>query len=515
MNNIKRIIQKLLTDFNAKIIILIITSLVTTLTTAPLVYCSFFNYATGDDLHYSNLTHLVVVNHGTLREFFSGMIERFYSFYYGWGGNWSAALMWTLQPSIWGEKYYHITFYISALFIFSGIGYLSYYWYKKYVGTDKIYFTILFLLLSIICTQGMPNGNTAFFWYSVYTNYIIPFGLMLGVVVWFDKYIETSTVSSKLIYIILSSLSLIYIGGAGYMTLVVSLVILVLFLFYVLVIKKAYKQLILMMIPFISFLVSTIYNIKAPGNIARGGDALELSISKIIFVIGKSILRGITNTGHYFMYCRLLFIYVPLLILISCYAIDISRFTVKYLWIKIGIGFLIYCSSFAPMVMMNDITASSGHTNTYWMLFVLWISYSVIAVTGVIKKQLLNKQETNNLNILLNIYKIACVTLVMLSLIMYKHFIGNMYGYKCYDFIASGQLADFEAQMQERFELLNDPNVTDVVVPYMNSEQGPFIHFAITNDVTNYSNEVTAAFYGKNTVLGIPREEYYEIIKQK
>lgn len=90
-----------------------------------------------------------------------------------------------------------------------------------------------------------------------------------------------------------------------------------------------------------------------------------------------------------------------------------------------------------------------------------------------------------------------------------------MYGYKYYDFISSGQLADFEAQMQERFELLNDPNATDVVVPYMNSEQGPFIHFTITNDVTNYSNVVTATFYEKNTVLGIPREEYYEIIKQK
>lgn len=488
-----------------KYIYLVLISLVFLIALLPIIYCSFFNYATGDDFTQSDLTHLVIVNHGTFGEFINGTMRRLKAFYNGWGGNWSACLLWTIQPSIWGESFYHITFYLAALFIYGGIGLLSYYWYKKYINAPKSFFVMVLLLLFFVLTQGMPNGNTAFFWYAVVANYIFPFGMMLVSVIWIDKYINFGGKR----YLIYVSLAMIFIGGAGYMTLVVTLEIAVLYGIYLLFAKNKNKRIFLLIIPCICFLISVFINFKAPGNYVRGGETIDFSISNIIYTIFMSICRGSVNAIKYFGYCRLLIIYVPLISLFTWEFVQTEFFNIKYPVIKIGIGFLMYCSSYAPMVMMKDIVASSGHTNTYWMLFVLWLTYSLVIIICIIKKKFGVK-----LNKYFNIYKIGCLALILAMLLMYKHFIGNMFSYICYDFIKSGRLNDFENQMQERFALLNNPNVDDVVVPYMNWDQGPFIHFAITDDPTVYSNIVTADFYGKNTITGMPREEYYELYKK-
>ena len=45
----------------------------------------------------------------------------------------------------------------------------------------------------------------------------------------------------------------------------------------------------------------------------------------------------------------------------------------------------------------------------------------------------------------------------------------------------------------------------------MNDEQGPFMHMALLADPDAYTNKATARFYGKESVIAIPRTEYYEL----
>ena len=100
---------------------------------------------------------------------------------------------------------------------------------------------------------------------------------------------------------------------------------------------------------------------------------------------------------------------------------------------------------------------------------------------------------------------------VLICMLFGNFLIGNMAGYVCFDFIKSGQLRDFEYQMQERLKILNDPEITDIILPEMNGEQGPFMHMALLADPEAYTNEATAKFYGKRSVIAIPRDEYYEL----
>ena len=478
----------------------------------PILYLSFFNYATGDDLNKSCATHLVLMNGGSLSDFVAGALSEIGSFYNGWGGNWFACALWTVEPSIFGEDVYHITLYIALLAILGGIGYLSYYWYQKYIKADKCYFVIMLMMLFFVTVQSMPAGHTAFFWYAVIANYIIPYALTLLTAVWIDKWLE----NGKWTYIIGVTVAGIMIGGAGYMEALVQFEILVLFLIYCVIRKAKFKRIFGVLIPFIGFAISFAFNLLAPGNAARGGESIDLGLGNIIITIKDSILRGASNTVEYFLNGRLLFIYVPLLIAIAWLCIDLKTSDYKYEYpiIKIVIGFLMYCSTYAPMSFMKDIDGSSGHTNSYWLYFILWITYTIVYLVGYIKVSILSKEKTCLSTNRSTAFDYAClgisVGIVLISCCLYKHFLGNMYSYKCYDYIVSGRLSDFEEQMQERFVLLNDPKVDDVVVPMMNDDQGPFLHFAITDDPTVYTNYVTADFYGKNSVIAMPRDEYYE-----
>ena len=79
-----------------------------------------------------------------------------------------------------------------------------------------------------------------------------------------------------------------------------------------------------------------------------------------------------------------------------------------------------------------------------------------------------------------------------------------------YEFIKGGHLKDYAWQMEERIAILEDDTQKDIVVPEMNSEQGPFMHMVLTEDPDSFTNNATKRYYGKDSVVAVPREQYYE-----
>ena len=75
----------------------------------------------------------------------------------------------------------------------------------------------------------------------------------------------------------------------------------------------------------------------------------------------------------------------------------------------------------------------------------------------------------------------------------------------------SGQAADYRKQMDLQTDLLLDETVSEVVVPFINDEQGPLMHMPVTGDPQAWTNTVTRKFYGKESLVAIPREEWMEL----
>ena len=64
--------------------------------------------------------------------------------------------------------------------------------------------------------------------------------------------------------------------------------------------------------------------------------------------------------------------------------------------------------------------------------------------------------------------------------------------------------------MDFQTRLLLDPQEEDIVIPGINDQQGPLMHMPVTEDVSAWTNYVTADFYEKNSVVSIPRPEWME-----
>ena len=107
----------------------------------PILYCSFFDYATGDDLWEGAAAHRVLVENGSVKEFFEAVFEWAKVDYLGWEGNWSSIILWCLEPSIWGEKVYCITPWIAIIALYAQYTKWDFLVYRY----DKLYCSIWFV----------------------------------------------------------------------------------------------------------------------------------------------------------------------------------------------------------------------------------------------------------------------------------------------------------------------------------------------------------------------------------
>ena len=92
-----------------------------------------------------------------------------------------------------------------------------------------------------------------------------------------------------------------------------------------------------------------------------------------------------------------------------------------------------------------------------------------------------------------------------------KAAVKNSNDFICINYVRSGQLKDFTEQMEERLRILEDDSIKEVILPEMNDEQGPFMHMPLLRDPNAFTNWATANYYGKSSVIAVPREEYNRI----
>jgi hypothetical protein len=169
--------------------------------------------------------------------------------------------------------------------------------------------------------------------------------------------------------------------------------------------------------------------------------------------------------------------------------------------------FLLNAAVYAPRIYTGN-SASSGYLN-----FNMWVSFSCMIATVIylcgwiytvksIKLRLPEYAET--------IGTILSVVAIMFIIVIGRHGVKEYTDYICLDYYLSGQAADYRDQMNLQRQLMEDPNVTDVVVPEMNYEQGPLQHMPVNSDPDNVNSQMTSDFYGKNSCRSIPRPEWIE-----
>ncbi len=500
-----------------------ITLIIYILSCIPVIYIGFFNYASGDDYLYgAPVKHAIENHYGFLQVLYVAWMDVVRE-YHTFQGTLATMFVWRFEPSIWGEKLYTITIFISVGMLNIGILYLFRVILIKLLKLEKSIYLIVSSMSLFMIIQFMIYPASGLYFFPGVIRYTFAFGLVCLAV---GNAILYMTEGRKR-HLVALILLMTYLGGSGFPAIVMS----GLGLFFIMAWgflsgdPDRKRRSLIMLIPLGLEMIGFIIAATCPGNVFRGGEDYGFSIGRIIEVFYKSFKFGTVELFKYFLTYRplcLLPIFVFVLALVgkpqeiseAQGASDVKeasvRIGVKELLIVGILGWFIVCMTRSPEYYAGDTVWAGISGGVYDSYYYVSIVYIVVmsAMLGLFIRGIRKEKNTG-----LDDWAPAAllVLMVLFVALLNRHLIGNMLDYDIYKYVSSGQAADYEAQMQQRLTVFNDPNVTDAVVPYINNKQGPLMHMPITEDIDGYTNQVTADFYGKNTVQAMGREEWNEM----
>lgn len=471
----------------------------------PMFLCSFVNRASGDDYGYGALTRAAWISSHSLMAVIKAAFQTIIKYYYGWQGTWFSIFLFTLQPEVFSEKAYVIVVFL-MLFLWIGSTFLLF----GKILRDKLHYdkwsTILIIIMFLIfCISFIPRKKSAIFWYNGCAHYMIPFVMCQMVVYWLLLYGE----EYKKRYFIGILIFMTLLGGANYQAALFVAIAAVYFVIADYILKKDTRTL-LLIIPIPLEAVGLVISMKAPGNAVRAGEGFGFSIGQGVNTILMSFAGGLKDIGYYFKTYPMVFVGFIAMFLVLLEAVKRrgTTQTIKYPMVLILAMFCLYSAMQAPAIYAG-VEVSGGVYNTNFQVFMIMMFLIIIVVAEKLGTWLKDNRnvlwdEIHARMVLPGLF--ICVILMCVC----RSDMKETTTWMCVEYIATGQAADYKEQMEQLTQLMTEDSEQDIVVPFINDMQGPLMHMPVTENPTAWTNTVICQYYGKNSVVAIPRTEWEE-----
>lgn len=504
-----------------------ISILIFALLMIPILYLSFVNRATGDDYGYAAYTKASWVSTHSLIALGKAACKTVQDYYHSWQGTWFSVFVFSLQPEVFHDGAYMI---VAFLMLFLWIG-STFYLFRQIlcqmIGMHKWSYRFITVCFLIICIEFIPSTKSSIFWFNGCAHYMLPFSMCQMLAAWLLKYCKEYRKKYFVGIVIFMTL----LGGSNYQAALFSLIVACYTGLAALYFRKD-KRILALLVPICVELVGLIVSMKAPGNLVRAvgehtsGENFGFSVGKALETIGKSFFYAIKDIGLYWkekplVFAGLLFLFLCFLIVFytgDFYGEDLTAknriFRFPYSLYSILLLFCLDSAMQAPAIYA-DVEVSGGVPNMNYQVFLLTACGALLIaaekMAGMLRGE--QKEETGKQLGKKAMQGIVAAGLLFSAAVAFwgKSSIKNSASYVSLIYIVSGQAADYKEQMDLQTELMKQDNVTDVVVPFINNEQGPLMHMPVTDDKTKFTNYVTAQFYGKSSVVAMERPKWMEM----
>ena len=285
-------------------------------------------------------------------------------------------------------------------------------------------------------------------------------------------------------------------------------------------ITRRNKKVILLIVPVVTEMIGLIISMKAPGNMVRGGEDFGFSVGRAINTILVSFKQGATDIGSYAENKPLVIAGLVALALILLEGAvkrktgteqnENDRDKKRKKWFAAGIiagAWCLYCAMQAPTVYAG-VEFSSGVYNMNYQCFLL-MSMAVLLVLAEFLADYLVCSRNLSSGFIHRTLVIPGFMVCLFIVVICRGNIKDSTSWKCMEYITSGQAADYKWQMDLQTRLL-ETDEKDVVLPFINDDQGPLMQMPVTDDPESYTSSTTARFYQKNSVIAMPRTEWEE-----
>ncbi len=494
----------------------------------PIAMVAPFVRSTGDDLNYSAGVHHALAGGEDWCGVLAAVFMTVKNTWHSWQGTWTSVALFSLQPGIWGNQYYPITVLVALVCILGGTGY-----FLRVVGSrrgiGRSTRIAIFSLTGLLLIQYMPNMQCGLFWWTSVAHYCIPYGVTLLCMGWSLRFLDTG----RRAFLVGCCLGMTYLGGAGYPEVVLGAV----WLFLLLLVqalrsakevdevdpvqrrapgeetaangRRTGRHFLWLMLPLALEMAGFAVSAVSPGNRNRGGESFGFSAGKVLWTLAACVREGLAETAAYSVRVRPLLPVLVTLVLLLLQDFMRNRENGKKNLAAIPATGFVICIVRAP-VLYAGTDASGGVPDSYWFITVtalVWLLETLLGPQGGPCKESVQPQPEDGSKEAGHAVTRAGILLISLFLLlMFRHIVGSTVDYTCVQFIRSGALADYHTQMEEWLDILENPEITEAELPAMNDEQGPFMLMVPLDDETAWSSSVYAAYYGKQSVVCVPRE---------
>lgn len=475
------------------IFILFVLSLV------PVCYLSFVNRASGDDYGYGVYTRAAWMRSHSLVEVAKAIGVTVKQYYEGWQGTWFSIAVFSLQPEVFNDNAYVIVVFLMLFLWIGSTCLLLWQIFKMECGFDGWSCILIILIYLMISIQFVPSTKSAIFWFNGCAHYMLPFS-MCQIVVWA---LIRFTKEYRFYYLVIISILMALLGGSSYQPALFALISLV-YICLLDYLENKNIKIISLVIPVLLELVGLIISMIAPGNKVRGGEKFGFSILNVLVTIGRCFTEGARTVLGYLREKPLVFVGLAVLFLIfleTCRGQNPKEGWLHSI-IKILALICLYCAMQAPALYAN-VEVSRGVDNMNFLVFLLAAIGCIEILASCASSKLEMPKAVLHRNIVIP-GLFCCIILLG----CFRSNVKSGTSWLSMEYIRSGQAADYKEQMDQQTKILTDKNVKDAVIPFVNDDQGPLMSMPATANPDAWTNSVMKQFYGKNSVVAIPREDW-------
>jgi hypothetical protein len=496
--------------FNLTVIkIIFVLALIVVIT--PILMLAKYDYPSADDWSYGVYGYQALKNGGNVLTVLKMSFKMAYDSYFSWEGRFVNSFLASLQPGIFGEKYYAIVpwmmvgmIIVSQIFLIFSIIDLDSRENCRYC----IPIIVPMLIMEILYT---PSTIQSFYWYCGAVNYTFIHGISFILLGLFLKLALKEYGRAKYsVMAVIASLAAVLTGGDNFATsLYTVLTLWVLLFIFFFVNKKAVKRTwFIALIATISLLIC----IAAPGNSQRLNANFNGQTKDAVQAVIMSFVQTFKNICLWTNIKVILMIFLILPFawkLVNCMK---YRFRMPAIFTVLSFG--IYSSQLTATLYVDGTTGGGRMEAIVFYSYMVWLVMNVIYWIGWLNRfaacKLKRPLESKNiLNDLCGKYILVyCAIMgIILAAVIYKSDLKEISSYKAYRDYKQGWAQVYALEWEERLEILRDDNIKNVEFEHLSVYPEAFMYTDLQDEYgfiwVNYD---CARYYGKESITVKPFE---------
>lgn len=482
-------------NFNKKYTAFYLLTAVFVLSLIPLFIIARYNAAAADDYHYGIWVHSVWKNTHSLASTLKAAYDKARVTYYEWQGTFSAIYVFSLQPAVFGDKFYCLVPVIMLGGLISSTLFFCRAFFGEVFGGGRssLFIALVWLFVGI---QMLPGAVEGFYWYNGSSYYTLFYSFSLFMFGLLIMFVKASSPAKKWTSFAGVCIFAFIIGGGNYITALITVLIFIISIAVLLICRN--KSAYFALIPFALLLTAFFLSIAAPGNAIRQSYYTPPGFWK---TIGSSFSYSFESLKYEAN--LMLLPWIVLLIPIFWHTASNSNFSFPLPPLVLVFTFCLYAAQFAPPMYAMGYVAGKRLENIIFYSYVFFLIFNVFYIVGWCSK----KFSGEKLDIVMN-STVLPLLLLAVSLTFMAGYDAMPQKYvttlSAVDSLRSGEAQAYYKECEKRLHILENPSIQDAIfAPYVNK---PYLLYFddISDDKNDWRNLSVTYFYGKESVVVQP-----------